>query len=66
MMMLERPVLYRERAARTYSSIVYHLGIVLREVPFTILSTITFGYACLEELNPYFSEQTLNYFNVIM
>ncbi len=41
----ERPVLYRERAALTYTSVVYALNIVLVEIPFILLNTVTYVYA---------------------
>jgi hypothetical protein len=41
----ERPFMYRERASRTYTSLVYLACLVLVEVPFVVFNTITYVYA---------------------
>ncbi len=43
-MFQERPSLYRERASRTYSSLIYASTLVLVEVPFFLFNTVTFTY----------------------
>ena len=42
---LERPFMYRERASRTYTSLVYLAGLMLVEIPFVLFNTVTFVYA---------------------
>jgi len=36
--------MYRERASRTYSSLVYLACLVLVEVPFLVFNSITYSY----------------------
>ena len=37
--------MYRERASRTYTSLVYLACLVLVEIPFVLFNTVTFVYA---------------------
>lgn len=39
--------MYRERASRTYSSLVYLACLVLVEVPFLVFNAITYSYVPL-------------------
>ena len=43
----ERPFMYRERASRTYTSLIYLAGLVLVEIPFVLFNTVTYVYVFL-------------------